>query len=821
MLPIEVLKDDIVRVMKDDGRLVLEAPPGAGKTTQVPRYLLDAGIGSAGEVIVVQPRRLACRMAARFVSRQLGEKVGERVGYQVRFEEAVSDRTVVRFVTEGLLVRELIRSPKLDGVACVVFDEFHERHLDADLALTLAAQLKNGARPDLGIVVMSATLDAEPVAEWLDATRLRSEGRRFPVTIEHAGSPPANRPLEQSVAHHVKSALNTHQGDVLVFLPGVGEIMRCMSALAGINALVLPLHGELSPEEQDRAVNPGERRKVVLATNVAETSVTIEGIGVVVDTGLARVAAHNPWSGMPTLKVQRISRASADQRTGRAGRTRAGHCIRMFAAAELAGDFDVPEIQRLDLCDAVLTIRSAGYDPAHLPWFEPPRSHALEVASDLLIMLGALDGKGAVTAIGRDMLRYPTHPRLARAMVEARRRGVAGDAALVVALLAERDVTAQRRANTTASADVIAIADAVLELERARFDIGSADRLGLRVGPTRQVMRARDQLRRIAGGERRDDDVALRMALLAGFPDRVAKVLSRPRDADAPLALYGSGTALLSRNSVVTDPWLIALDAEQRGRDPLVRSACAIESDWLIELFSERIAESDELLWNPDRQRVDRVTRMTYGALIIDEDRKPADASAEAAAILMDQLKRKGLGEVLDLETLEQLRGRVDLARANGFELPSIDELLTQALTDAAATSFAQVRDAALLAQLQAQLSATPLDSKVPASWKLSNGKSLRIHYEPGKPPWVESYLQDFFGTERGPRILDGRVALTMHLLGPNKRPLQVTSDLASFWDTHYPELKPQLSRRYPRHHWPDNPRTAEAEAFKKRLKSS
>jgi ATP-dependent helicase HrpB len=667
---------------------------------------------------------------------------------------------------------------------------------------------------------MSATLDAEPIAEWLDAAHLRSEGRRFPVTVEHVGGPAA-RPLEQSVAFQVRRALDTHSGDVLVFLPGVGEIMRCMSALGGSDALVLPLHGELSPEEQDRAVNPAERRKVVLATNVAETSVTIDGIGVVVDTGLARVASHDPWTGMPTLKVQRISRASADQRAGRAGRTRAGHCVRMFAEAELVADYETPEIRRLDLCEAVLTIRSAGYDPRTLPWLEPPKPQAIGAASELLTMLGALDAKGAVTQVGRDMLRYPTHPRLARVLVEARKRGVAGDAALIVALLAERDVTTARRASTAASADVIAIADAVLELERARFDGQAAERLGLRPGPVRQALRARDQMRRIAGDERRDDDVPLRIALLAGFPDRVAKVLSRPRDADAPLATYGSGPALLSRNSVVSEPWLIALDAEQRGRDPLVRSACAIASDWLIELFADRIAESDELVWNAERQRVDRVTRMSYGALAIDEDRRPAEPSAEAAKVLMEQLEKRGLGDVVDLATLEQLRGRVDLARGSGLELPSVDELLTKALTDAAATSFAQVRDAALLAQVQAQLAATPLDAKVPAAWKLANGKSLRIHYEPGKPPWGESYLQDFFGTERGPRILDGRVALTMHLLGPNKRPLQVTSDLASCWDTHYPELKPQLSRRYPKHHWPENPRTAEAQAFKSRLKSS
>ncbi len=635
-LPVDALKDEILRIMRGEGRLVLEAPPGAGKTTRVPRFLLDAGLAEHGEIIVIQPRRLAARMAARFVARGLNEPVGERVGYQVRFEEAVSARTRVRFVTEGLLVRELASNPDLTGVACVIFDEFHERHLDADLALTLCSQL----RSDLKLIVMSATLDAEPIADWLGAERLRSEGRAFPVTTEYVDGP-GSRPLEQSVAATVRKALASYSGDVLVFLPGVGEIMRCLTAIGQSKDLqVLPLHGELSPEEQDRAVNPGAIRKVVLATNVAETSVTIDGIGVVVDTGLARVASHDPWSGMPRLTLQKISRASADQRAGRAGRTREGHCLRMYAKAELTQAFETPEIRRLDLTDSMLMLRSLGYDPFQLPWLEPPTAEAIGAADTLLRQLGALDGEN-VTTIGKAMLRLPTHPRLARMLVEAKKRGV--DASLIAALLSERDVTIDRRANVAASADVIAIADAVSEFERRE---GSAERLGLRNGPARQALRARDQLRRINGrGNARpnDDDAQLRLSMLAGFPDRVAKKLREPaRDADAPLATFSQGPALLSKNSVVTSPWLIALDAEQRGgREPLVRSACAIESDWLIELFADRIVESTELIWNDNQERVDEVTRMTYGALTLDETRRPAPPSQAAAQTLLAQLTKR------------------------------------------------------------------------------------------------------------------------------------------------------------------------------------
>ncbi|MBC7792093.1 MAG: ATP-dependent helicase HrpB, partial [Clostridia bacterium] len=527
MLPVDQLRDPIISALESRGLLVLEAPPGAGKTTRVPGFLLDSGL--KGEIIVVQPRRIAARMAARFVAAERGERVGETIGYQVRFEEAVSAATRVRFVTEGLLVRELARSPRLEGVGCIIFDEFHERHLDADLALALCARLRESVRPDLAIVVMSATLDAEPVAKWLGAQRLRSEGRRFPVNVEHVDGP-GSRALEHAVALNVHRALRAYSGDLLVFLPGVGEIMRCMSALGGgsESLLVLPLHGELPPEDQDRAVTPGPKRKVVLATNVAETSVTIEGIGVVIDTGLARVASHDPWSGMPRLTLQRISRASADQRAGRAGRTREGHCIRMYAKAELTQPFDVPEIRRLDLASAVLTIRGSGLDPVSLPWFESPQSVALAAAEALLVDLGALDAKRVMTKVGHAMLRYPTHPRLARFMVEAAERGVARDASLIAALLSERDVTSERRAKVTASADIIAIADAVDELARARFDRGAADRLGLRLGPTRQALRVRDQLLRIAGGGGRsadDDDTQLRLAMLSGYPDRVAKRL--------------------------------------------------------------------------------------------------------------------------------------------------------------------------------------------------------------------------------------------------------------------------------------------------------
>ncbi|HEV2762354.1 MAG TPA: helicase-related protein, partial [Pyrinomonadaceae bacterium] len=445
-LPIDALLPRVLESLRAGPNLLIEAPPGAGKTTRVPSALLDAGDG--GEVWVLEPRRLAARLAARRVAEERGEQLGETVGYQVRFEEVAGPRTRLRFLTEGVLTRRLLSDPRLARVGAVVLDEFHERHLQADLALALLRRLQTTSRPDLKIVAMSATLEAAPVARYLgDCEVLRSEGRRFEVEVEHLARPD-ERPLASQVEAAVRRLVAEGlDGDVLVFLPGAAEIRRAQEACAQVgreaDQLVVPLHGELPAAEQDRAVRAADRRKVILSTNVAETSVTIEGVVAVVDSGLARVAGHSPWSGLPTLNVERVSQASATQRAGRAGRTRAGRCLRLYTAQDFHARpaHEAPEVERLDLAEPALELHANGVgDLRAFEWFEAPPAHALDAAETLLRRLGALDAAGRVTETGRAMLRLPVHPRLARLAVEGARRGVGSAARVVAALVGERDI---------------------------------------------------------------------------------------------------------------------------------------------------------------------------------------------------------------------------------------------------------------------------------------------------------------------------------------------------------------------------------------------
>ncbi len=428
-LPVDDVLPGVIEALRRRPVLVLAAPPGSGKTTRVPPAILDAGLCGQGEVIVVQPRRLAARMAARRVAAERGEAPGGTVGWKVRFEEVGGSSTRLWYVTEGVLVRRLLADPTLAGVGAVVLDEFHERSLDADLALALLRRLRAGPRPDLLLVIMSATLDAEGLAATLDATAVRAEGRRFDVAVEYAARPDA-RPLEARVAESVERLVAANHGDILVFLPGAAEIRRAREACADLarrsGRLVLPLHGDLPPEEQDRAVLPGDRPKVILATNVAETSITVEGVTAVVDSGLARRLVHSPWSGMPSLRVQPVSKASAEQRAGRAGRVRPGCCVRLFTRSEYDGrpDADAPEIARADLADAVLLLHAAGIEPATgVPWLDPPPRAALEAAEGLLQRLGLAGSDGRVTDLGVQVARLPAHPRLGRLVAEAAARG--------------------------------------------------------------------------------------------------------------------------------------------------------------------------------------------------------------------------------------------------------------------------------------------------------------------------------------------------------------------------------------------------------------
>ncbi|MGH9939766.1 MAG: helicase-related protein, partial [Blastocatellia bacterium] len=510
VLPIDPLLPNIIAQLSWAPNLVLEAPPGAGKTTRVPPALLDAGIVGGAEVWVLEPRRLAARMAARRVAEERGEKLGETVGYQVRFEEVAGPRTRLRFLTEGVLTRRLLSDPQLKNVGVVVLDEFHERHLQADLALALLRRLQKTARPDLKLVVMSATLDAGPVAKFLDdAPTLRSEGKRFDVAIEHLQRPD-DRPLAEQVAAAVKRLVaESIDGDILVFLPGAAEIRRAQSACAALadkhDLMVLPLHGDLSAEEQDRAVKPGPSRKVILSTNVAESSVTIDGVVAVIDSGLARVAGHSPWSGLPTLNVARVSKASATQRAGRAGRTRPGRCLRLYTAQDFNArpDHDVAEVRRADLAETALELHSSGVaDLNRFDWFEPPPRSAVEAAESLLVAVGAVDARGAVTAVGGRMLRFPLHPRQSRMLVEAESRGVGEQACVDAALIGERDIVAselfknerERKAGQMGPSDLLHRLDLFEAAAAANFAPSRLREMNLDVGAVMAVNRVKRQL---------------------------------------------------------------------------------------------------------------------------------------------------------------------------------------------------------------------------------------------------------------------------------------------------------------------------------------
>jgi ATP-dependent helicase HrpB len=801
-LPIDAVLDEVRDAIARSGACVLEAPPGAGKTTRVPPALLEL---VSGDVIVLEPRRMAARMAARRVAEERGEKVGETVGYAVRFEEARSAKTRLHFVTEGVLTRRLAGDPTLEGVSAIVLDELHERHVHTDVALALVRRLRKGARRDLVVVAMSATLDAEPIAKFLDAPIVRSEGRVHPLTIVHEDAPD-DRTLELRVASAVRRALSdAPSGHVLVFLPGAAEIRRAMDACASAaqkyDAVILPLHGELPPDEQDRAVLPSSRRKVIVSTNVAESSITIDDVVAVVDSGLVRRAEHSPYTGLPSLRVGQASRASCTQRAGRAGRTRAGFAYRLYSRSDFEArpEQETPELLRVDLTPTLLELHGAGVDDVE--WLDSPPEKALASAKDLLVRLGAVDARG-ITETGRAMLRLPLHPRLARVVIEAAARGVADDGVTAAALLGERDIrlaTRMKPGDRARKSDLATDRSDVLAMMDALFEGNEVDR-----GAVRRVDLARKQLRRFVrepqrlSGKSAED--ALLVAILAGYTDRVAKRLST-----RALALSG-GKAELAETSVVRDaPLMVAVDAEQRGASVLVRVASEVTPEQLVEIAPDLLDERASIEWNGSSERAERITRLVYDGLAIEETRVPA-SGPEASALLARAAIDKGLASLTG-DALGDLRTRVAFAHSVDASIPLLeDAALEEALRSCCEgrASFAELREAGVVDLLRASLPMPAIDRLAPTRITLPSGRVTRVTYEPGKPPFVASRMQDFFGLRESPSA--GGVPLVLHLLAPNQRAVQVTSDLAGFWERHYPKIRKELMRKYPRHAWPEDP---------------
>lgn len=838
-LPIDAVLPEVEAAFGRTNRVVLRAAPGAGKTTRVPGALLDAGLAGGRSVLVIEPRRVAARAAAEFVARERGGRVGGEVGYRVRFARQGGADTRLWFLTEGVFARDFVRDPFLERVGIVVLDEFHERHLQSDVALAVVRELQDTVRPELRLVVMSATLDTAGVAAHLPgAAVVTSEGRAHPVVIEYDDAGHGLR-VEDRVLAAVRRVI-ADSGDVLVFLPGAAEIRRAARTLAPLAAQagidVCTLHGSQPLDEQARALRAGPRRRIVLATNVAETALTVEGVTVVVDSGLARVARFDARTGLDRLRLAGISRSSAAQRAGRAGRLGPGRCLRLWSRAEEAGrrEHELPEILRVDLSRTLLELAAWSLrDPTTLAWLDAPPAAALDRARRLLRDLGALTGEGwTPTRLGTRLLAKPIAPRLARMLCEAEDRGVPAAGALVAALASERDIRRQDRARAgaaSAPSDLLLRAELFVEAARARFAPDACARLGVEPHAVRAVERARQQLARTNahdGDHAAADQLAhegVLQAVLAGFPDRVCR---RREPGSARAVMVGGTGVVLAPASAVRDAELfVAVDVEggERGTEALVRIASGIDVDWLAATFPDAVATMRTVECDPDAERIVARTVVRYHDLVLDEQARAA-APAEVASLLERVAADDPFGLLGPREDVEALRTRLAFLRQwmPELDLPEPERVARDAVAAAAAGARAirDVRRADVVGVMTGFLShaqRAALESQAPTHWTLPSGRRVPVTYAVDRPPVVAARIQELFGLATSPRLAGGRVAVLFELLAPSARPMQVTDDLASFWRTTYAQVRAELRGRYPRHPWPEDPLRAEPTSRAKR----
>jgi ATP-dependent helicase HrpB len=830
-LPIVSALPELGTALADGRRVVLEAPPGAGKSTLVPLALLEAAWRRDGRVLMLEPRRIAARAVAERMATLLGESTGARVGYRTRLETRAGPQTRIEVVTEGILTRMLQRDPALEGVACVVFDEFHERNLQGDLGLVLALECQRHLRPDLRLLVMSATLDADSLARVLDDARfVRSPGRLFDVETVHTPLPsgPGAPPLARAVANRILQALDAHPGDLLAFLPGAGEIRRVCEALeAALPAdahAVLPLYGDLPAVAQDAALRPDARgrRKVIVATNIAETSLTIDGVRIVVDCGLERRQRFDPASGMSRLETLRISRASADQRRGRAGRTAAGVCHRLWSESQHAALLpQAPaEILEADLAPLALELACWGAtDAGSLGWLDPPPAATLAQARDLLGRLEALDGQGRVTPLGRDMAALGVHPRLAHLMLRASDLGCARLGCELAALLSERDPL--RTDPRAPDPDLRTRLDALRG--HALPPNASADRSAVH-----RIERVVRQLERQLGRQRTPgraapdtpaESEAPGLLLAFAYPDRIGR--ARAADSGRYLLSGGRGALLPGPAALARSEYIVVAALDAGDREARVQLAAPVELRLLLEHFAHLVVDAQQVEWDARAEAVvaRRVRRL--GELVL-EEAPLRNAGAAAVGAMLAGIRSLGLGCLPWTRDLEQWRARVAFARANDV---------------AAGAAWPDVADAALLDGLESWLgpwlegitrrehlarldlrsalhglldwdAGRRLDAFAPTHLKVPSGSRVVIDYGGGAPK-LAVRLQEVFGLATSPRVGDGRVPVTLELLSPARRPVQVTRDLESFWARGYHDVRKELKGRYPKHYWPEDPREA------------
>jgi len=837
-------------------RLVLQAEPGAGKTTRVPPALIDSGLLSDKTVVVLEPRRIAARLAARRVASERDSEVGDEVGYQVRFERRRSSRTRILFVTEGVLLRWLLHDAELPAIGAVVLDEFHERSLEGDLCLAFLREIQETVRPDLHIVVMSATLDIAPLQRYLDPCEtLTVPGREYPVEIQYVVEPNPP-PVEEMIVSGVEYLFDDgFDQSILVFVPGAAEIRRSLSALAPLARQLgldlYPLHGELSPDEQERAIRSGSRPRVIVSTNVAEASITVGGVGAVIDSGRVRVVRFDVWNGIDRMGTERISRASATQRAGRAGRLGPGRALRLYSESEFRNSAESidPEVSRIDLSGAALGLKAWGTrDLDSFSWLTPPPAEALERAVRLLHDLGAVDPDERITDRGRELLRYPLPVRHARVLDAARERKVFREATRWVALASERDIRRRsfgaRRAPRPRpeDSDLLVAADLIDEAAAERFHTSAFDRLGLDGRAVHGVLRVQRQLldfdrtaqsvgvageteaseggpsRAVGGGTTE----SLRLAVLAGYPDRVVR--RHGSGAATGVMVGGVGVELEKSSAVRNAELFVALDVihmqDRDRRQVRVRRASALEESWLEELFPDAISIRDEIVFQESGMRVVARRVRRYHDLILDERETGTADPQELASVLYHAALERMDRAVERTRELDDWLLRANALRRQlpGLKIPDLErELLPQALESLCfgLRSFAELRKVPLLPALRGLLTSpqrAALERCAPARVALPSGREARVDYS-GDVPVLAARVQELFSLTETPRLGDGTLPLLLHLLAPSQRPLQVTQDLAGFWERTYKEVRGELRRRYPKHSWPEDPARAKAES--------
>jgi len=840
-LPIFELEASIVENLREHSRLIIQAPTGSGKSTQVPQILLDHGLLGDGQVVILQPRRLAARLLAARVASERNCRLGDEVGYQIRFENVTSPRTRIRFVTEGILLRQLIQNPALRGISAILFDEFHERHLYGDITLARALQLQASSRPDLKLAVMSATLDAGLLEKYLaPCAVLTSAGRAFPVEIEYLPKPVGGDgyPIWDLAADELERLAPRTEGDVLIFMPGKYEIGRTLSAIRASRVsdrfVVLPLHGELPPAEQDAALAHYQKRRAIVATNVAETSLTIDGVQVVIDSGLARIARFDPRRGINTLLVEKISRASADQRAGRAGRTAPGRCLRLWTEREHLDRTaqELPEVKRLDLAEVVLTLKASGInDIAAFRWLEPPEPQALARAEQLLVDLGALGTAGNITALGQRMLAFPVHPRYARMLLAAHEYRSVPAIALIAALTQGRPLMRrldgkQAREDRDdvlggeTESDFFILMRAFRYAEKSRFDSQRCSRLGINAGAAREAAQLSEQFLAIARDERLDLESgeakpgAIQRCVLAGFPDQVAVRLDA---GTLRCALVHARRGVLARESAVHGARLLVasevreIESSEKERQVLLTLATKIEEEWLRELFPESFREENRVEFDSGSRRViGRRATLFHDLLLRSEEFSAANDPAAAQL-----LAREVLAGTCPLKQwdngVEQWIARVNFVAREfpDLQFPRIDEgaklLLLEQICQRAA-SYKEIKERPVWPIVKSWLNGgqqNALDDLAPERIKLPGGRAAKIIYaDDGSPPTIAARIQDLYDTPRGLAVGRGRIPVRIQVLAPNHRPIQITNDLETFWREGYPKIKKELQRKYPKHQW-------------------